>query len=238
VRDVERIGVVVPAKDEQRLLPACLTGLLDAARQVPIPVTVVVVLDSCSDRSATVVEAVRQNTSDVTVEAVVVTANSVGAARRAGMRTLLDRYSSQRPDGLWSASTDADSVVPRQWLRAQLAHAAAGARVVVGTITVTDWQERNPAVRDRAIAEYTATHHRHVHGANLSFTADAYQSAGGFPAQPFDEDVALVQAFTAAGEPIAWAVDLPVSTSARRKSRAPFGFAGYLDALESQASTS
>jgi hypothetical protein len=220
VRDVERIGVVVPAKDEQRLLPACLTGLLGAARQVPIPVTVVVVLDSCSDRSATVVEAVRQNTTDVAVEAVVVTANSVGAARRAGMRTLLDRYS-WRLDGLWLASTD-----------------AAGARVVLGTITVTDWQERNPAVRDRAIAEYTATHHRHVHGANLSFTADAYQSAGGFPAQPFDEDVALVQEFTTAGEPIAWAVDLPVSTSARRKSRTPFGFAGYLDALESQASTS
>jgi glycosyltransferase involved in cell wall biosynthesis len=237
VRDVERIGVVVPAKDEQRLLPACLTGLLGAARQVPIPVTVVVVLDSCSDRSATVVEAVRQNTTDVAVEAVVVTANSVGAARRAGMRTLLDRYS-WRLDGLWLASTDADSVVPRRWLRAQLAHAAAGARVVLGTITVTDWQERNPAVRDRAIAEYTATHHRHVHGANLSFTADAYQSAGGFPAQPFDEDVALVQEFTTAGEPIAWAVDLPVSTSARRKSRTPFGFAGYLDALESQASTS
>jgi glycosyltransferase involved in cell wall biosynthesis len=237
VRDVERIGIVVPAKNEQRLPPACLTGVLDAARQVPVPVTVVVVLDSCSDRSATMVEAGRQNTSDVTVDAVVVSANSVGAARRAGMRTFLDRNSSPSPEGLWVASTDADSVVPRQWLRAQLARAAAGARVV-GTITVTNWQERNRAVRDRAIADYTATHHRHVHGANLSFTPEAYLSAGGFPAQAFDEDVALVQMFAAAGEPIGWAADLPVCPSARRKSRAPFGFAGYLDALESQASTS
>jgi pimeloyl-ACP methyl ester carboxylesterase len=41
-----------------------------------------------------------------------------------------------------------------------------------------------------------------------------------------------------AGEPIAWAVDLPVITSARRQSRAPFGLAGYLSDLESQANTS
>jgi hypothetical protein len=60
-------------------------------------------------------------------------------------------------DGTWLATTDADSVVPRHWLTAQMSHAAASARVVVGTVTVTDWQERTDAVRDRAIEDYTAT---------------------------------------------------------------------------------
>ena len=233
---INRIGVVVPAKDEEMLLPACLDALIVAARQVPVQVTVVVVLDACSDNSAAIVDAAARRTADVIVHPVVVDANSVGAARRAGMRTLLDRPDARGLDGLWLASTDADSVVPADWLRAQLAHAAAGAQVVVGTIVVTDWQERSQAVRDQAIAAYNATHHRHVHGANLSFTARSYVAAGGFPAQPYDEDVALVHAFSAADEPIAWAVDLPVTTSARRQSRAPFGFAGYLDLLNAQAS--
>jgi glycosyltransferase involved in cell wall biosynthesis len=226
---IDRIGIVVPAKNEQRLLPACLAALRVAARQVNVPVTVVVVLDACSDHSAAIVQAAGAGRSDVTIEGFAIEASSVGAARRAGMRTLLDRHGSH---GLWLATTDADSVVPPRWLRAQLAHAVAGARVVVGTITVTDWEARPQAVRRRAIAEYTATHHRHVHGANLSFSAAAYVAAGGFPPQPFDEDVDLVRAYGAAGEPIAWAVELPVTTSARRNSRSPLGFARYLDRLD------
>lgn len=232
---INRVGVVVPARDEELLLPSCLDALFVAARQVPVPVTVVIVLDACSDRSAAIVAAAARRTTDVTVQALVVDANSVGAARRAGVRTLLDRHGARGVGGLWLASTDADSVVPPGWLRTQLAHAAGGAQVVVGTIVVTDWRERSLAVRDQAIAAYNATHHRHVHGANLSFAAEAYVAAGGFPAQPFDEDVALVQALSAVGAPIAWAVDLPVDTSARRQSRAPFGFAGYLDLLDAQA---
>jgi hypothetical protein len=76
--------------------------------------------------------------------------------------------------GTWLATTDADSVAPRCWLSAQMNHADAGARVVVGTVTVADWHEHTQAVRDRAMGEYMATHHRHVHGANLSFVAAAW----------------------------------------------------------------
>jgi hypothetical protein len=230
---IERVGVVVPAQDEEQLLPACLASLEVAAGAVSIPVHVVIVLDACTDRTAGVVEAAAWRRPGLALSTLEVRVMNVGAARRAGFDVLIDEPSAA---GLWLASTDADSVVPPHWLRAQLAHAIAGASVVAGTVTVADWQERSQVARERAIAEYTATHHRHVHGANLSFAATAYLAAGGFPAQRFDEDVALVQAFVEAGESIAWAVDLPVVTSARRKSRAPFGFAGYLDRLEEQVS--
>ncbi|SDJ47926.1 Glycosyl transferase family 2 [Frankineae bacterium MT45] len=235
VSGIEAVGVVVPVKDEQVLLPACLAALDAAAAGLPVPVTVVVVLDACSDQSPAVVELARQQTPHISLSATAIAENSVGAARRTGMQILLEQHPAET---LWLATTDADSIVPTHWLRAQLAHATDGAHVVVGTVTVTDWQEHSPAVRDRAISDYAATHHGHVHGANLAFTAAAYRAAGGFPAQPSGEDVSLVQEFIAAGEPIAWALDLAVATSARRKSRAPSGFAQYLVALGSQVSSS
>ena len=100
-------------------------------------------------------------------------------------------------------------------------HADAGARVVAGTVAVADWQDRSDGVRERAVSDYLATPHRHIHGANLSFAATAYQAAGGFPPIPSSEDVALVDAFRRNDEPIAWALDLAVRTSARRQARAP-----------------
>ena len=133
--------------------------------------------------------------------------------------------------GIWLATTDGDSVVPRNWLASQLRHAEAGARVVVGTVVVKDWEDRSVAVRDRATRDYRVAHN-HIHGANLSFDADAYCAAGGFQHVTHDEDVRLVQTFKANSEAITWAVDLPVVTSARRRARAPRGFSTYLSALE------
>jgi hypothetical protein len=224
---IDHVGVVVPANNEQCALPLCLEGLNAAARRVSVPVTVVVVLDSCTDFSAEVVD-IAGRTMGIAVNALTVDARNVGFARRAGIVELLRLHPEP---GMWLATTDADSVVPENWFAAQLSHAAAGAHVVAGTVAVADWQDHSHAVRDRAVKDYLAAPHRHIHGANLSFTAAAYQAAGGFPPIASDEDVALVEAFRRNDEPIAWAMDLAVTTSARRQARAPRGFAGYLSSL-------
>jgi glycosyltransferase involved in cell wall biosynthesis len=230
-RRIDRVGVVVPANNEQNALPTCLDGLKAAARWMSVPITVVVVLDSCTDRSAETV-AVASRTSGIAIDTVTVDARNVGLARRAGIAELLRRHPTP---GLWLATTDADSIVPENWFTAQLNHAAAGAHVVAGTVTVSDWQDHSHVVRDRAVKDYLAAPHRHVHGANLSFTAAAYEAAGGFPPIASAEDVALVEAFRRNDEPIAWAIDLAVTTSARRLARAPRGFAGYLSGLAGPA---
>ena len=222
---IDRIAVVVPVNDEERALPRCLHALTIAAARVAMPVAVMVVLDACTDRSAAVTAEFRTQG----VEAITVDEHCVGAARAAGMTALLDRLGHT---GTWLATTDADSVVPPDWLSAQLRYAKAGAGVVAGTIAVDDWEDRDDSIRDRATTDYRAAPHRHVHGANMSFAASAYRAAGGFRPVTFDEDVALVAAFQANGEPIAWATDLPVVTSARRDARAPRGFASYLTELE------
>jgi glycosyltransferase involved in cell wall biosynthesis len=222
---IHRIGVVVPVNNEQDTLPRCLDGLAVATCAVSVPVTVVLVLDACTDNSA----AVASSFVMPGLQTISVAARCVGFARAAGMTALLRQLGRS---GTWLATTDADSVVPQNWLSAQARHAEAGARVVAGTISVTDWEGRSSALAQRVERDYRADAHRHVHGANLSFAASAYCAAGGFPPVTYDEDVQLVDAFRRNNEPIAWATDMPVVTSARRYARAPVGFANYLSSLE------
>jgi hypothetical protein len=222
------IGVVVPARNEQQLLPACLVGLDRAAGRIRQPVVLVVVLDACTDHSDAVLA-----TCDLrSVSRLVVLScdrGNVGYARDLGARTLLRELG---PDGLWLANSDADSVVPPDWFSKILRHVDRGAMAVLGTVEVDDWDGHSPRTRRRYLSGYLARDgHRHTHGANLTLAASAYLAAGGFPHVEFDEDVALVQRLIAAGQPIAWAGDLPVATSSRRVGRAPAGFAHHLRAL-------
>lgn len=225
------IGVVVPVHDEEDLLADCLDAVAlaaDRARaECAVSVGVVVVLDSCTDRSS---EIAGQFAGDRPgCRTVTVAARSVGTARAVGMAAHLHR---RDPARLWLATTDADSRVPTDWLTRQLAHHAAGADAVLGTVRVEDWSAHLPVVSARHLSRYTdRAGHRHVHGANLGLTAQAYLAAGGFAAVPAHEDVLLVQALQEAGCELAWVDDLPVITSARPLGRAPLGFARYLREL-------
>jgi len=221
----DSIGIVVPAHNEQQLLPGCLRSLLAAAAQVPVPVRVVVALDRCTDGSAGVVASF----ADAGVRAVRSQQPGVGSARAVGVTELLATGSADR---LWLATTDADSEVPPDWLVRQLAHARRGAEAVIGTVRVLDWSDQPAGVPARFAARYRPEFgHRHQHGANLAFTASSYLRAGGFASLDRDEDVDLIGRLEALGCALVWAADLPVTTSARRDGRAPAGFAGYLAGL-------
>ena len=87
-------GVVVPAHNEEMLLPACLLALRRAVRQVSVPVHVLVAADSCTDRTAAMARA-----SGALV--VRIGARSVGAARAAGMTELLRRTAGLDPASIW-----------------------------------------------------------------------------------------------------------------------------------------
>ncbi|GLY77660.1 hypothetical protein Airi01_059270 [Actinoallomurus iriomotensis] len=201
--------MVVPAHDEQERLPACLAALRDAL--------VVVVADACTDRTA---EVARRHGAQV----VEIAARNVGVARAAGVRALL------RHGVSWVATTDADTLVPADWLDSQLRYAARGWDAVVGTVKVTDWAGHPP----RRVAAYAGHYARDpapVHGANLGFTAHAYVTSGGFPPVRTGEDRALVAAMTAAGHRVLHTPQVEVITSARRRYRAPQGFGHLLTTL-------
>jgi glycosyltransferase involved in cell wall biosynthesis len=225
------VGVVVPAHNEQRLLPACLASLRRAAQALPgLPVHLIVVADACRDQTA---EVARRGGAAV----VRISERNVGAARAAGVREVLRRTTGQDPAHVWVATTDADTSVSARWLRQQVRYGNQGWDAVAGTVRVADWSGYRPEVpslfRDRYGTERGP--HPHVHGANLGFRAAAYLRAGGFPDLPTAEDHALVAALSASGSRIRRTRALAVVTSARRESRAPHGFGHYLAELDASA---
>ena len=228
---IRSVGVIVPAHDEQDLLPACLASVRRAAQALRgVPVHLVVVADDCRDRTVRVAR--RGGASVVSIDA-----RSAGAARAAGAREVLRRTRHLDPATVWLATTDADTLVPAHWLRQQVRHASQGWDAIVGTIQVADWSGYPPGTRSLFRERYEGVEggtgqHGHVHGANLGFRASAYLRAGGFPDLPTAEDHALVAALTAGGSRVLRTRALPVLTSARRESRAPRGFSHYLARLE------
>jgi cellulose synthase/poly-beta-1,6-N-acetylglucosamine synthase-like glycosyltransferase len=226
-RVIRSVGIVVPAHDEEELLPDCLAALhatvAQAGAQKPgLRVRIVVVADACSDGTAALAR-------DAGVTVVVLGARNVGRARAAGLRKILRHVPrNELATGLWLATTDADSRVPPDWLTRQLRYAAAGWEAVAGTVSVTDWTGHSRGTAAEFARQYGGWPgpHPHVHGANLGFTASAYLDVGGFRPLRTGEDRALVAAMQARGRRVLRASSLPVVTSARRRYRAPSGF-GY-----------
>ena len=161
--------------------------------------------------------------------------SGVGALRDLGLRAVLDRLSGHPAAGTWLLSTDADTTVPPDWVRAHLQHAADGVHAVAGLadLAATDHLAAGALWRYRAIVEHGLhglTHH-HVYGANLGVRADAYLTVGGFPADGSGEDHGLWQRLAAAGYTLVQPVGIRVRTSARLRGRADGGLAGLLRAL-------
>ncbi len=236
-----RIGVVVPARDEEELLPACLAAVAAAAEHSGCgggPVRLVVVADGCTDGTAAVARA----GGATVLGGRGAGSGNVGAARDTGVRWLLAEAAADGipAEQLWVATTDADSSVPPDWLGLHATLAASGADAVVGTVAVTDWTGCPPGVAGAFEATYSAWRtegpaavHPHVHGASLGVRGSAYLACGGFPAVPVGEDVALVRALERAGATILRTTASPVTTSARRTPRACGGFGSDIDRLAS-----
>lgn len=224
---IRSLGVIVPAHNEQDLLPSCLASLRRAIRAMRgTPVYLVVVADACCDRTADVA---RRGGAEV----VSIGARCVGTARAAGVQEVLRRTRHLDPADVWLATTDADTLVPACWLRQQARYGGQGWDAVAGTIQVENWSGHSPEVRAAFRERYGAGSgpHPHVHGANLGIRAAAYLRAGGFPDAPTGEDHALVAALAAAGGRVLRTRALSVVTSARREARAPHGFGHYLREL-------
>jgi glycosyltransferase involved in cell wall biosynthesis len=214
------IAVIVPAHNEAADMGRCLEAVNAAAGHPGLggePVIAVVALDACTDGTAAV--CALHGATMVELDA-----RCVGAARAAAASHALDL------GARWIASTDADTVVPADWLWKQV---TCGADAFCGVVDVTDWLDYPPAVREAFTGlELSRDGHRHIHGANLGLGAAAYEKVGGFQPLVTGEDVALVQALERSQISIAWRARPVVYTSARRSARAPQGFSSFLQELE------
>lgn len=221
------VAVVVPARDEQRHVASCLRSVRRALERVGVAEhRVVLVADRCRDRTAEVALAA------VGDDGLVVERQdgNVGAARAAGVAAALDGWD-RAPERLWVASTDADTVVPPDWLERHLAHATTGVHGVAGVVDLLDAPR---ALEQRFLGRYLVgapSTHPHVHGANLGVVADRYHRVGGWSPLPTGEDHDLWQRLRRSGARLVSDASSTVRTSARLRARAPDGFAGDLRAL-------
>lgn len=210
---IDHVVVVIPARDEEARIGRCLASVVRAARATPVPVDIVVVADSCQDRTASVARSFRG------VRVVEVDLANVGASRRRGA-------AGHAASTTWIAGTDADSVVPRHWITTQIGLADRGWDVVLGTV--------RPDLSELSAEQADAWHRTHgegrslgnIHGANLGVRASAYAAVGGYRELPEHEDVDLAGRLdgyrTVATEAAA------VTTSGRQVGRTPGGFARFL----------
>ncbi|MFI8595294.1 glycosyltransferase [Microbacterium sp. NPDC078428] len=221
---VTNLAVVVPAHNEEALLPDCLAALRAAVERVRrrvALVTVHLVLDACTDASAAIAAASTLGVS-------VVNARAVGVARTVGVAAALRAHPRVASSRLWTAHTDADSVVPAHWLEHQIELAAAGADVIVGTVR-PDFRDLTRAQTDAWWATHTpGVANGHVHGANLGIRASTLLAAGGFDPVPEHEDVRLVDRAAGIGARITASDDAWVQTSGRPVGRTAGGYAAYL----------
>jgi glycosyltransferase involved in cell wall biosynthesis len=223
-----RVGVVVPARNEEDRIGDCLAAISTAVRTAGCPAVTCVVADRCTDATAAVARAAGADVVVNTLPRRIGTLRNIGL-RRAG--ALLGGVTER----IWLLSTDADTVVPPSWVRDHLRHAEAGADAVAGAVDLDDPH----ALPADVLARYTALvasrvaerTHGHAYAANLGVRADAFRQVDGYPAVACGEEHALLGRLRRGGLRVVSPTDVRARTSARTDGRAEGGLADLLRTL-------
>ena len=225
------VSILIPARNEEALLPRCLRSVENARLALPESITsdLVIVSDSSYDRT---MQIATEAFNSSPLPGIILSSESgcVGTARALAAETALRRRTTPL-SRCWLANTDADCVVPSDWLTRQIAIANRGFTAVAGIVDVDSFAEHTAAVPDRFRRSYLIHEdgtHPHVHAANLGIRADIYRTAGGWQNLATAEDHDLWHRLSAADHPRLSDASLCVRTSGRRIGRAPLGFAAAL----------
>lgn len=224
------ICVLIPARNEEELLPRCLHSVVKACSLLPPNITydVVVVVDSSTDCTLAIAQSLLAGHGLV----LSVQVGNVGRARAIAAAAALQRYEGPA-HRCWLANTDADCCVPDTWLLDHLSFAANDVEAIAGTVDVDDFAEHSVVVGERFRSSYQINPdgtHPHVHGANLGVRADAYRRSGGWSDLATAEDHDLWNRLSQHRTKRLSVGRVKVLTSGRRFGRAPHGFAEALAA--------
>jgi cellulose synthase/poly-beta-1,6-N-acetylglucosamine synthase-like glycosyltransferase len=222
------IGIVVPAQNEEASIESCIESIRRSCETAQLRNHwIVVVADSCSDNTLPRARGAVHGAGEVLECAV----RSAGSARRLGVDAVLAHFRGQDLRHIWLANTDADTIVPRDWITVQLRLADTGIAAVAGIVKLEE--AGSPAAHELYRTTYMTSPdgtHGHVHGANLALRADAYVDAGGWAHRALAEDHCLWERLKHRGWQLSSPVSSSVVTSARLVGRARGGFADTLKA--------
>lgn len=242
--------VAVPAHNELARIAECLLAVGRCARaavadgtadRVLIAVAAHRSTDGTERRARTVLEAMLDPSPASAITALLArdrNSTSVGEVRARLITAAADRFGMRPTD--WVFNTDADSIVPTDWISATTHRARYESAVAVaGMVAVTGWASSAGARRRyRKIVRsgLTPDGHRHVYGANLAVRWDAYERVGGFESATHGEDTRLVNTLRADGAAVISTFAPLVLTSGRVPGRADNGLGSLLGRLERTAS--
>ncbi len=236
-----KVSVVVPARDEEDLIRACLDALAAQVNIPPEEYEVLLVLDDCKDRTELRAQEAATSHPKLRLRFLGGPGKGAGHARRIGMDAACERLLMLgKPYGLIS-STDADTVVAQDWLSTQLLHAKRGARAIGGRIELAEeenlpenlsrWrQDQGTSRYQNLLAEHNEIssnilEHWQFSGASLSLTAEVYREIGGLEPLAALEDEYLERVLRQRGVQIERPLSVRVRTSARQNGRADRGLA-------------
>ncbi len=248
----KRAIVAIPARNEEDRIGPCLWAIARQTGPDKESLGVVVFVNGSADRTAEVVRRMsRVIALDVRlVEDFEVRRPNAGLARRAAMEAAADwlgRAAGVESGGLRRIilTTDADTIVPPDWIATNVRAIEAGASAVAGAFDIDPAEKVElPAMlrlRLALEARYEALitelacrldpqphdpwpRHAATSGASLAVDLEAYLAVGGMPPIPVGEDRAFVDALVATGRRVRHDPDIRVRTSGRLIGRAIGGF--------------
>lgn len=233
IGSIARLLIAVPARNEEASIDDCVHSIIEAGEATGLPFHLHVTADSCTDGTVAKLAALSQVHDELRVNCGVW--GNAGAARRAAVNSFLRSERSYRSpaSAIWLANTDADCIVPRDWLTSQLSYAS-WCDAVAGIVDL-DRRHVSPLVYRRFEATYRkdGDTHPHVHGANLGVRLSSYLDAGGWSNElEVGEDHRLWADLHRAGS-VRWpSTQVRVVTSGRTDGRVDGGFATNIRTLE------
>lgn len=234
------IVVAIPARDEAAKIGDCLTAL---GRQAWCPTTVVLLLNNCVDATEQIARSIELPFHlDLRAISLASADANAGTARRLAMDHAARLAG---PNGVMM-TTDADSVVPADWVTLNMRALSCNADVVCGRAVIDpqdatvipqhlhadDALECQYADLLDAMSEALCPdpadpwpRHTEASGASLALTVAAFLDAGGVPHVPTGEDRALIAALRRRDARIRHDPALCVVVSGRTIGRAVGGMA-------------
>jgi hypothetical protein len=236
------VVVAVPVKNEAERIGSCLAALSDQQRR---PDTVVLLLNNCTDDTQAIARAMApwlRFDLDIVCRDLPPARANAGCARRLAMQIAAERAG---PLGVL-LTTDADAIVPFDWVRRNLAALDSGADVVCGRVVVDPVEaalipahlHADDALECMLIGllddiawmldrepHDPPPRHTEASGASLAVSAAAHHRVGGIPAIPAGEDRAFVAGLWRMDARIRHDPAIKVTVSGRTVGRAPGGMA-------------
>jgi cellulose synthase/poly-beta-1,6-N-acetylglucosamine synthase-like glycosyltransferase len=228
------VAIVIPAHEERDTIARCIRAVVAACDHIAVRAQtwVVVVADACTDGTAQLA----RRTLGARGEVLECAHRSSGTARQAGTAAALAHFHRPAPHAdprrIWIANTDADTIVPPEWLGVHLQFADQGVGALAGIVAIDPADAGSEVIR-----HFHATYrvepdgtHGHVHGANVGVRADAYLAVGGWSYLALAEDHCLWNRLRRHGCHVRSSTRSVVRTSGRLQGRAKGGFADTLRA--------